>query len=214
MRRRSPPQRPPERLEPGAFWVAPGIVDLADAGTARGLYQKAYELSTGHNPPAAFSRPFTRKKLGLSCVAAPVDARAGNAFRPRETGATLWGARTISPPATSHPHAELRPFRASRCAHARGGPVGWAAERTAVGGPRSDRHRRQSLHRGYVAALGRGLCRAWRSHRGGRYDQRDAGHIRTRYPADQRPRTRGDSRHQRFARSSRRGIAGPQLLDE
>ncbi len=35
-----------------------------DAATARGLFQKAYELSTGHNPPAAFSRPFTRKKLG------------------------------------------------------------------------------------------------------------------------------------------------------
>ena len=32
MRRRSPPQRPPERLEPGAFWVAPSIVDLAEAG--------------------------------------------------------------------------------------------------------------------------------------------------------------------------------------
>jgi tetratricopeptide (TPR) repeat protein len=37
-----------------------------DAATARGLYQKAYELSTNHNPPAAFSRPFTRKKLGTS----------------------------------------------------------------------------------------------------------------------------------------------------
>lgn len=32
MRRRSPPQRPPERLDPGAFRVAPGVVDLAEAG--------------------------------------------------------------------------------------------------------------------------------------------------------------------------------------
>ncbi len=36
-----------------------------DAAAAKTLFQKAYELSTGHNPPAAFSRPFTRKKLGL-----------------------------------------------------------------------------------------------------------------------------------------------------
>jgi len=36
-----------------------------DAAAARTLFQKAYELSTGHNPPAAFSRPFTRKKLGV-----------------------------------------------------------------------------------------------------------------------------------------------------
>ena len=28
------------------------------------LYQKAYDLSTGHNPPAAFTRPFARKQLG------------------------------------------------------------------------------------------------------------------------------------------------------
>ena len=36
-----------------------------DAAAARALFQKAYELSTGHNPPSAFSRPFTRQKLGL-----------------------------------------------------------------------------------------------------------------------------------------------------
>lgn len=30
------------------------------------LYQKAYDLATSHNPPAAYSRPFARKKLGLS----------------------------------------------------------------------------------------------------------------------------------------------------
>ena len=35
-----------------------------EAAAARGLYQKAYELATNHNPPAAFARPYTRKKLG------------------------------------------------------------------------------------------------------------------------------------------------------
>ncbi len=30
---------------------------------ARELYQKAYDLATGHNPPAAFTRPAARKKL-------------------------------------------------------------------------------------------------------------------------------------------------------
>lgn len=33
---------------------------------ARAMYQKAYDLATGHNPPAAFVRPFVRKKLGLA----------------------------------------------------------------------------------------------------------------------------------------------------
>lgn len=32
---------------------------------AKVTYQKAYDLATGHNPPAAFTRPFARKKLGL-----------------------------------------------------------------------------------------------------------------------------------------------------
>ncbi len=32
---------------------------------AKAAYQKAYDLATGHNPPAAFTRPFARKKLGL-----------------------------------------------------------------------------------------------------------------------------------------------------
>jgi Flp pilus assembly protein TadD len=32
---------------------------------AKALYQKAYDLATGHNPPAAFVRPFVREKLGL-----------------------------------------------------------------------------------------------------------------------------------------------------
>jgi tetratricopeptide (TPR) repeat protein len=33
------------------------------ADKAREFYQKAYNLATGHNPPAAFVRPFTRGKL-------------------------------------------------------------------------------------------------------------------------------------------------------
>jgi tetratricopeptide (TPR) repeat protein len=32
---------------------------------AHALYRKAYDLATGHNPPAAFARPFARKQLGL-----------------------------------------------------------------------------------------------------------------------------------------------------
>ena len=33
---------------------------------AKATYQQAYDLATGHNPPAAFVRPFVRKKLGLT----------------------------------------------------------------------------------------------------------------------------------------------------
>lgn len=33
---------------------------------ATAMYRKAYELATAHNPPAAFVRPFARKKLGLA----------------------------------------------------------------------------------------------------------------------------------------------------
>jgi hypothetical protein len=32
---------------------------------AKAMYQQAYDLATAHNPPAAFVRPFVRKKLGL-----------------------------------------------------------------------------------------------------------------------------------------------------
>jgi len=35
-----------------------------EAAKGREYYQKAYDLSTAHNPPAAFTRPFARKKLG------------------------------------------------------------------------------------------------------------------------------------------------------
>jgi tetratricopeptide (TPR) repeat protein len=37
---------------------------------ANALYKKAYEMATGHNPPSAFVRPFVRKKLGPSGIAA------------------------------------------------------------------------------------------------------------------------------------------------
>jgi tetratricopeptide (TPR) repeat protein len=36
-----------------------------DAAKATPMFQKAYELATGHNPPSAYSRPFARKKLGI-----------------------------------------------------------------------------------------------------------------------------------------------------
>ncbi len=38
---------------------------LGQADKAKEYFQKAYDLSTAHNPPAAFTRPFARKKLGL-----------------------------------------------------------------------------------------------------------------------------------------------------
>ena len=36
---------------------------LGEKDKAREFYQKAYDLATAHNPPAAFVRPFARKKL-------------------------------------------------------------------------------------------------------------------------------------------------------
>lgn len=38
---------------------------LGQAARAKELYEKASSLATAHNPPAAFVRPFARKKLGL-----------------------------------------------------------------------------------------------------------------------------------------------------
>ncbi|MCX6954140.1 MAG: hypothetical protein NTV51_18480 [Verrucomicrobia bacterium] len=38
---------------------------MGQAAKAKEFYQKAHGLATAHNPPAAFVRPFTRKKLGL-----------------------------------------------------------------------------------------------------------------------------------------------------
>jgi tetratricopeptide (TPR) repeat protein len=34
------------------------------AQDAKAIYEKAYSLATAHNPPAAFARPFARKKIG------------------------------------------------------------------------------------------------------------------------------------------------------
>jgi tetratricopeptide (TPR) repeat protein len=39
---------------------------LGQPEKAKATYQKAYDLATAHNPPAAFARPFARKKLGLA----------------------------------------------------------------------------------------------------------------------------------------------------
>ena len=39
---------------------------LGQQDKAGALYQKAYDLATSHNPPAAYARPFARKKLGLN----------------------------------------------------------------------------------------------------------------------------------------------------
>lgn len=37
---------------------------MGQPAKAKELYQKAYDLATGHNPPAVFSRPFARRKIG------------------------------------------------------------------------------------------------------------------------------------------------------
>jgi uncharacterized protein HemY len=33
---------------------------------AKEIFERSYELALAHNPPAAFSRPFARKKLGIT----------------------------------------------------------------------------------------------------------------------------------------------------
>lgn len=38
---------------------------MGHAEVARGFYQKAYDMSTGSNPPHVYSRTFTKKQLGL-----------------------------------------------------------------------------------------------------------------------------------------------------
>ncbi len=38
---------------------------MGQQGKAKALYEQAYAMATAHNPPAAFVRPFVRKKLGL-----------------------------------------------------------------------------------------------------------------------------------------------------
>ena len=38
-------------------------VKMGDEGMARAFHEKAYALATSHNPPAAFTRPYARRKL-------------------------------------------------------------------------------------------------------------------------------------------------------
>ncbi|MBL0178479.1 MAG: hypothetical protein IPP98_05040 [Gemmatimonadetes bacterium] len=38
---------------------------MGHADVAKGFYQKAYDMATGSNPPAVYSRTFTKKVLGL-----------------------------------------------------------------------------------------------------------------------------------------------------
>ena len=45
------------------YLLAESYEKRGDAARARALYQKAYDLATAHNPPAAFVRPNARKKL-------------------------------------------------------------------------------------------------------------------------------------------------------
>jgi tetratricopeptide (TPR) repeat protein len=46
--------------------LASAYEKLGQQDKARAVYQRAYDLATAHNPPAAFARPFARKKLGLT----------------------------------------------------------------------------------------------------------------------------------------------------
>lgn len=39
---------------------------LGDGDKAKALYEKSYNMATAHSPPAAFARPYARKKLGIS----------------------------------------------------------------------------------------------------------------------------------------------------
>ncbi len=45
------------------YLLAATLEKEGNSARARELYQKAYDLATGHNPPAAFVRPAVRKKL-------------------------------------------------------------------------------------------------------------------------------------------------------
>jgi tetratricopeptide (TPR) repeat protein len=45
--------------------LAMTLEKLGRPDQAKAAYQRAYDLATGHNPPAAFTLPLARKKLGL-----------------------------------------------------------------------------------------------------------------------------------------------------
>ena len=46
--------------------LAMTLEQLGRQAEAKAMYQRAYDLATGHNPPAAFVRRFARAKLGLA----------------------------------------------------------------------------------------------------------------------------------------------------
>ena len=48
------------------YLLAMTLERLGRQDEAKALYQKAYDLASGHNPPAAFVRPLARQKLGLA----------------------------------------------------------------------------------------------------------------------------------------------------
>lgn len=45
--------------------LAMTLARLSRQDEAKAEYQRAYDLATAHNPPAAFARPFARRQLGL-----------------------------------------------------------------------------------------------------------------------------------------------------
>jgi Tfp pilus assembly protein PilF len=59
--------------DPFMNWLLATVYERTGrADLARTTYTKAYGLATGHNPPAAFVRPFVRKKLGLGATTTEV----------------------------------------------------------------------------------------------------------------------------------------------
>jgi tetratricopeptide (TPR) repeat protein len=56
---------------------------LGRPADAKALYEKAYGLATAHNPPAAFARPFARKKLGLLSQPSGIAGPSGTHRDPR-----------------------------------------------------------------------------------------------------------------------------------
>jgi len=57
---------------------------LGRKAEADSIYRQAYGMATGHNPPAAFVRPFVRKKLGAAglSVVVPVPVPQPRSFSP------------------------------------------------------------------------------------------------------------------------------------
>ncbi len=53
------------------YLLATTLEKKGDAASAKGHYQRAYELATAHNPPAAFTRPNARMKIGMPVTKEP-----------------------------------------------------------------------------------------------------------------------------------------------